>query len=65
MAISRCPKCESSRFELKEAALQGAAYKHMFTQCASCGTVVGVTDYYNVPSLLDMIAKKLGVRFPS
>jgi len=40
--------------------VRNAAYKIMFIQCASCGAVVGTTDYYNVPSLLEKIAKKLG-----
>ena len=33
----------------------------MFIQCASCGAVVGVTEYLNVPVLFEKIAKKLGV----
>ena len=61
MAMSRCSKCENSSFELKEAAPRGSLYKFMFIQCASCGTVVGVADYYNVPALLGKIAKRLGI----
>ena len=30
-------------------------------ECASCGTVVGVTDFYNIPDLMGKFAKKLGV----
>ena len=32
----------------------------MFIQCVACGTVVGTTDFYNVPSLLEKLALKLG-----
>jgi len=61
MAISRCPKCEGSYFEMVENSnVQGAKFKIMFIQCSSCGSVVGTTDYYNVPTLLNKIANKLG-----
>ena len=49
------------RFERKEAAPAGAAFRPMFIQCASCRAVVGVTEYLNVPVLIEKIAKKLGV----
>ena len=39
----------------------GSDYAIMFVQCASCGTVVGITDYYNVPSLLIKLAEGLEV----
>ena len=42
MAISKCPKCECTRFELKEANINGSAYRMYFVQCSSCGAVVGV-----------------------
>ena len=62
MARSKCPSCGGYRFEVQEASPLRAAYKVMFIQCTSCGTVVGTTDYYNIPALLGQIAKKLGVR---
>lgn len=62
MAISRCPKCEGTRFELKEnGSVLGAKFKLMFVQCAACGAVVGVTDYFNVPAMLQKLGKKLGI----
>ena len=61
MATSRCAKCESRRFEMKEAEPETSKYKVMFIQCASCGAVVGVVDYYNVPSLLGKIGRKMGI----
>lgn len=60
MAISSCPKCSSSHFEMNEAVPSGSKYKVMFIQCSSCGAVVGITDYYNIPFLLAKIASKLG-----
>lgn len=60
MATSKCPKCDSVSFELKAGEPHGSKYKIMFIQCRSCGGVVGVTDYYNIPVLLEKIAKKLG-----
>ncbi len=62
MATSSCPKCSSTSFEMKEAPrVASSAYRLMFVQCTSCGSVVGVSDYYNIPSLLEKIAVKLGV----
>lgn len=61
MAKSRCPKCEASKFEIIENVPTGSAYKFMFIQCSSCGTVVGVTEYFNAGALLHKIMKKLGV----
>jgi hypothetical protein len=31
-----------------------------FVQCASCGAVVGVTDYFTTAYLLESLAKKMG-----
>ena len=46
MAISKCPRCEGTRFEMKEANVKDSRFKLTFVQCAACGTVVGVMDYY-------------------
>lgn len=62
MAMSSCPKCQNHSFELKANEPQGSKFKIMFIQCTSCGTVVGVTDFYNIPSLLEKIATKLGFK---
>lgn len=51
MALSVCPKCSKPEFELAESHnLQGGGYstKVWFVQCASCGAVVGVIDYFNL-----------------
>ena len=62
MAISKCPACSLTRFEMKTLEPEGSKFKLSAVQCASCGAVLGITDYYNVPSLLDKIAQKIGVQ---
>ena len=62
MAQSKCPRCEHSTFEMKDAAPSGGNFKVTFVQCGSCGTVVGVMDSVNVPVLIEKLAQKLGVR---
>jgi predicted nucleic-acid-binding Zn-ribbon protein len=52
MAMSSCPKCGENRFELAENSPAGSKFKFMFVQCAGCGTVLGVLDYYNVGDML-------------
>lgn len=48
MAQFRCIKCDASRFELKLVEPAGASFKYYFVQCASCGGVIGVVEFYNV-----------------
>jgi predicted nucleic-acid-binding Zn-ribbon protein len=62
MALSTCVKCGHHFFEVSEAEPNGSQFKLMFVQCASCGGVVGVTEYYNAGAMLEKLAKKLGVR---
>ncbi len=62
MALSRCPKCESTRFEMVEKEVANARFKMMFIQCSSCGTVVGVTDYENTPNMLHRLASALRIK---
>lgn len=61
MAISKCPKCDSHSFEMKEAEPAGSKYKIMFIQCSLCGVVIGTTDYFDTASMLEKIAEKIGV----
>ncbi len=61
MAVSKCPKCDSTRFETKINAPTGSNFKVQFIQCASCGSVVGVTNYHNTAKLLERIGNKLGI----
>lgn len=48
MAISTCPKCDNTCFEIVEHSPIGSNFKLMFIQCNQCGAVVGVTDFYNL-----------------
>jgi len=61
MAMSTCIKCGSSSFEMKENEPRHSAWKYMFIQCSSCGGVVGVVEYLNLGSVLQKIAKRLGI----
>jgi hypothetical protein len=63
MATSRCPRsdCASSSFEIKELKVRDARFRMNAVQCSSCGAVVGIRDFQNVPELLDVLATKLGV----
>jgi RNase P subunit RPR2 len=59
MAISTCPKCDSTIFETKEGAVRGSNFKLTFVQCASCGAVVGVLDFFNIGQLVQDLAVRL------
>jgi hypothetical protein len=60
MATSTCVKCGGRHFELKEASPTNSQFKVNFVQCASCGGVVGVLDYYNIGQELQIIKKTIG-----
>lgn len=61
MATTTCPKCSSTRFEMKEHPVANSNYRIMFIQCASCGAAVGTTEYLNTNFLIKNLAKKLGI----
>lgn len=63
MAVSTCPnsQCKGHGFEIVEHEPMGGKFKVHFIQCASCGTVVGVQEYYNIGKLIEIFAKKLNV----
>ncbi|HUJ61820.1 MAG TPA: hypothetical protein VLX92_25120 [Kofleriaceae bacterium] len=63
MATPCCPRpdCNSNAFEVHEFKPSSSNFRMQSVQCARCGTVVGVMDYYNIGSLLGQIAKKLGI----
>ena len=55
MSVSTCVTCGTQdQFEvvLKES-MPGTNYKLAFVQCARCGGVVGVLDYYNISQRLE------------
>ena len=59
--MSKCPRCDSTSFEMVEHTPSGSSFKLMFIQCAFCKSVVGVMDYYNIGSRLLELAKKMGI----
>lgn len=67
MALSTCPKsgCNSHFFEIVEHTPSDSRFKHNFVQCSSCGTVVGVLDFYNIGQLIYRLAAKLKIKLDS
>ena len=62
MAQSKCPKCNSTSFELQlKDNIPGSNKKMFFGQCSTYGAVVGVTDYFDTATLLDKLEKKLKI----
>ncbi len=53
MAISKCPHCTGTHFELTTVEARDARYKHHFIQCTNCGAPFSVVDYQNPSVLLD------------
>ena len=62
MARSTCAKCGNQRFELVENEPDKSQFVLYFVQCTKCGSVVGVTEYYNTGALPKKMAAKLGVQ---
>lgn len=60
MATTKCPKCDSTRFEMKEHPVANSNFRIMFIQCASCGAAVSTTEFLNTNSLIRKLASKLG-----
>ncbi len=52
MAFTKCIKCGGQYFEVAEHEPRGSNFKNIFVQCSSCGTPVGVMDYYNIGNLI-------------
>lgn len=61
MARQTCVKCDSTRFETNTFEPEGSRYKLTSVNCAKCGGVVGVLDYYNTGQQLQEIKKALGI----
>ena len=59
MAFSKCPKCDSTYFEVETKQPSKSNYKLMFVQCSSCGCVVGTMDYWNIGTKIIELEKKI------
>lgn len=56
MAASKCARCECTKFEMvQQDDVAGSRFKLQFVQCAACGSVVGMTTYEHVPSMLNSL----------
>jgi predicted nucleic-acid-binding Zn-ribbon protein len=60
MPASKCPKCQTTQFELVRQDHIGN-HPMYFVQCKQCNTVVGVTEFYDTATLLNKIARKWGI----
>jgi hypothetical protein len=60
MASTKCSSCNGHRFEIKEVSPIGSKFKYLALQCSSCGSVMGIVDYWNIGVVLkDGIEPKL------
>ncbi|MEN4621764.1 hypothetical protein [Pantoea agglomerans] len=61
-ATTKCPKCESSNFELAtNTKVKGSGHVIYFVQCASCGCAISAMNAQEV-HLVEQIAKKVGAK---
>ena len=59
MAYSKCPKCESTSFEVQMNSPLYSNFKLSFVQCSKCGCVIGAMDYENIGRRIDDLEKKI------
>jgi len=63
--MATCSHCDNQLFQVEEQTPEGSGYKLLFVQCASCGTPVGVLDYFNIGAMMeeqDVVMADLGNR---
>lgn len=58
---SKCAVCAASNFETVLESPKNSNFKLQFIRCASCRSVVGVADYYNIGRLIHVLAEKLRI----
>ena len=51
MAMSQCPKCAHTSFELKQTRVQDSNYDLYFVQCSKCGAPFGVIEGRNTTDM--------------
>lgn len=56
---SKCLKCENSEFEIVEHIPKNSEAAVMLVQCASCKTVFGVMDFYNLGHMMHRLEKNV------
>lgn len=57
--ISKCAKCGSTSFEMKENSPIGSRFKLFFVQCYSCGAPIGAMEYFNSSTQIEIVTKKI------
>ncbi len=45
---SKCPKCESTNFEVVEDTPENSNWKMFFLRCSSCKTLISTHEYMNI-----------------
>lgn len=58
---SKCAECKGEKYELAECKPINSKHKILLIQCATCGTVVGALDQYDIGFFVSQIAAKLGI----
>ena len=58
---TKCPSCQSTRFENISDTPSKSSVRIMFVRCSSCKTAVGVMEYSDIESLIKTLGRKLGV----
>lgn len=65
MSQPTCHKCNGKFFEMQELSpgknLKGSNYKMQAIICSSCGTIMSVHDWVNVPNMIQKLAEKLNI----
>lgn len=71
MAMSRCPHCESTTFEVTTQEPYHSNYKLVFVQCSRCGAPFSAQPYFNefdklvqIEERIKGIEAKLGIYDP-
>lgn len=59
MASSLCGKCGNHTFELKLNEPRNSRVKVNLLQCSSCGTVAGLTDFFDTHAQFETIATQI------
>jgi hypothetical protein len=59
MAVSKCPHCQGTFFEIASKEPSGARFKTIFVQCGKCGAPFGVQDFLNIGAEIQDVKKAL------
>lgn len=57
--ITTCIKCKGTFFELKTIEPNGSNFKVNVVQCSACGSPIGLVDYYDTHSSIELTNSKI------